>query len=163
MILLQPRWPCLSLTTPICLESLPGPFLLPGVLCSRFWEMTDWFKVQLKTTIEFSCNCPLCSAAYINLRDVKTCELSYSHLSGLQGSGALCQLLLTAFLTCGSYLSLPHSSPDSADSATYSEEKGSQRALTAPRRGHPGQHLLLWWRRRWRRRPGGCLKPREKA
>lgn len=58
---------------------------------------------------------------------------SDSHQSGLQGSGALYPLLLMAFLTVALF-SLPHSSPDSAAPAPYSEEKGGQRALAAPRR-----------------------------
>lgn len=52
----------------------------------------------------------------------------------------------------------PHPSPDPAASAVCSEERGGQRALTTPRRWHPGQRLLLWWRRRWRRGSGMFLK-----
>lgn len=153
------RWPGLSLITPICscCKAFTWTISAPGVLCPRFWEMTDGFKVQLKTTLEVTCTCLLCCAAYINFRAVKTCKLPNSRLS------SLCRLLLTALLICGSHLSLRYSSPYSAASATCSEEKGGQRALTAPRRRHPGQRVLLWWRRRWRRRPGGCWKPWDKA
>ena len=153
------RWPGLSLITPICscCKAFTWTISAPGVLCPRFWEMTDGFKVQLKTTLEVTCTGLLCCAAYINFRAVKTCKLPNSRLS------SLCRLLLTALLICGSHLSLCYSSPYFAASATCSEEKGGQRALTAPRRRHPGQRVLLWWRRRWRRRPGGCWKPWDKA
>ena len=103
--------------------------------------MADGFKVQLKTTLEVTCTCLLCCAAYINLRAVKTCKLPNSRLS------SLCWLLLTSLLICGSHLSLPYSSPYFAASATCSEEKGGQRALPiiSPRLcpHSPGLPLLL--------------------